>query len=260
MKKHRRSDPYTAEYRALKRENRALRRQIKSLQSKLDDSEHTQKDIRSLLKFNDKRDYYDNIAERKNTEILTRSENYLSYLYKTVKLSSIYGIFDRLITYFRRIRLIGTVVNVMTFILTLLRTGTMIIVYAVFILLFIPITILFSALVPMISVIFSPKSNKSMRERLSGKEIYIFNPSRNSGFEQSAFFSANAKSLANLESSAVLIVSPYFFKSIPNSKRENINFAVSKDEANIYFVRRYYYFILFKKVLKQHCKELIYIY
>lgn len=220
MKKHRRQNPYTAEYRALKRENRALRRQIKSLQLKLDSSERAQKDIRSLLKFNDKRDYYDNIAERKNTEMLTRSENYFVYLYKTVKFSSIYGIFDRLITYFRRIRLIGTVVNVMTFILTLLRTGTMIIVYAVLILLFVPITLLLSALVPTISVIFSSKSNKSMRAQLSGKEIYIFNPSRNSGFEESAFFSANVKSLANLDNSAVLIVSPYFLRAfrIPSVK------------------------------------------
>ncbi len=260
MKKHQRSDPDAAEYRALKRENRALRKQVKSLQSKLDSSERAQKDIRSLLKFNDKRSYYDNITERKNTEMLTRSDNYLSYLYKTVKLSSLYGIFDRLITYFRRIRLIGTVVNVMTFILTLLRTGTMIIVYGVLILLFIPITLLLSALVPTVSLILSPKSNKSMRELLSGKEVYIFNPSRSSGFEQSAFFSANTKSLASLENSAVLIVSPYFFKSIPNSARESINFAISKDDTNIYFVRRYYYFILFKKVLKKHCKELIYIY
>lgn len=260
MQKHQRSKTDTAEYRTLKRENRALRKQIKSLQIKLDNSEQAQKNIRSLLKLNDKHSYYDTIAERKNTEMLTRSDNYFTYLYKTVKLSSIYGIFDRLVTYFRRIRLIGTVVNVITFILTLLRTGTMIIVYGVLILLFIPITILLSALVPAFSMITSSKSNKLMKEQLSGKDVYIFNPSRSSDFEQSAFFSANVRSLAELDNSAVIVVSPYFLKSIPNSTRENINFSISKDAPNIYFIRRYYYFVLFKKVLQKYCKELIYIY
>lgn len=260
MKKRQRSKRAVAEYRNLKRENRALRRQIKSLQAKLDGSEQAPKDIRSLLKFNEKNNCYDNIAERKNAEMLTRSDNYLVYLYKTVKLSSVYGIFDRLITYFRRIKLIGTVVNIITFILTLLRTGTIIIVYGALILLFIPITLLLAALVPAISMILSPKSHKLMKERLASKNVYVFMPSRSSGFETSAFFNANARSLAELDESAVVIVSPYFFKSIPGTVRQNINLSTDQNTSNIYYVRRYYYFALFKKVLKKDCKELFYIY
>lgn len=260
MKKKQGSRKAAAECRILKRENRALRKQVKSLQARLDGSEQAQKDIRSLLKFNEKNSYCDNIAERKNSEMLTRSDNYLVYLYKTVKLSSVYGIFDRLVMYFRRIKLIGTVVNIITFILTLLRTGTIIIVYGVLILLFVPITLLIAALVPMVSMILSPKSHKLMREYLANKDVYVFNPSRSSGFETSAFFSSNTKSLAELENSAVIVVSPYFIKSTPKAVRKNINIAIDQSTPNIYYVRRYYYFALFKKVLKNDCKELFYIY
>ncbi len=171
-------------------------------------------------------------------------------LLTSVKEARPWQIWQSILAYFRRARAISFFFRLIGWILTLLRTGTLIILTTALFFVILPIAtaivigFLISAFLDM------KKSLSRLRKAIGERRVWVFFALGDFGWE-------NALSLAQNEGYLCLVVSPRWISSAGHgSRRFYLNLRVESE--NCYLVRRYFYLRLRKKLLRSDKTVLIY--
>lgn len=169
---------------------------------------------------------------------------FLGYAYDLFRNARIYTLWRSFLTYFRRLRMVAWTIKILSVILTVLETGALIILSTAIFLVLLPILTAFMLGVLLTALIESRKSNRIMKKALDGRQVYVLFLSKS----RNPFLKQNARAFAALENSAVVVVSPYWISGRGLTKNRFFC-TVRQEGADIYLVRRYYFFMLKKHVL-----------
>ena len=171
-----------------------------------------------------------------------RYRSFPAYAYDLVRSTQLVAAWQRILTLFRRVRLLTVTVRILTLLFSFLQAGTLLLLSTALLLVLLPLLLL--ALIVTLTVAFfqSGKSNRLLRERTSGRQIYVLFLDR----EHTPFFEGNVRSLAKGDA-VVLIVSP-FWLSGKGLRKKGFYSTVRQEEKNVYLLRRYYFFSMKKQV------------
>ncbi len=243
--------------RALKKENKILRSEIRRLSR--------------LLKTNmpaDNTAHYDTVmgkmwsAKEKETRAFS-SGNYIKYVWSKVTGGSIYSLWKKVMGYFRKFRLVSTIMRVISSILTVIGTGAFFIFVSGAVVFIIPFVLTFSAAVYFFGTVSRAKAMNELHRKLHGKNIYVFFPKKGRPFERGSSFRQTVDLIANGQSgdNFVVIVSPYLFSAV-GFGGDGVKFypVLRYEQENVCIIRNHSFFTLRKKILEPAEKRTSYIY
>ena len=191
-------------------------------------------------------------AESIANEKLTAHKYFAVYLYRIFTNAPLYLQWKRLLSYVRKFRTVAFILRVIGILVTVLETGALVILTTVVFLVLLPITAALMLGILVTARIDSMRANQKMKAALAGKKTYLLFLSR----DPSKFLFANAKSLAK-DGNAVVLVSPYWI-SPKGICKGRFYFTVRKERENLYLIRRYYFFSLRKRVLREEDTVIVY--
>lgn len=198
-------------------------------------------------------------ARRADDSTLAESKNLLAFCVSLIRGTEVFRIWEKLIKYVRRFRLVTAAFRLFPWILLLINTNTLL--YAVtgaalFLLPFVIIGLV--SLVASASIQYR-RLNAAMRQYLAEKTVYIFFPTRSGEFATGRFWRGNIIHSAAQKSTAVLVVSP-FLLSPRGLTDKGFYFNLRGEYPHIFLVRRHYFFSLRKNVLSRLSGRQFYIY
>lgn len=184
---------------------------------------------------------------------MTQHTTLYAYLRSCVRGATLYTQWQRLLAYVRRLRLVALLLRVTTMILTVIETGALVLLSTAIFLIVLPILIALMLGVLLTALLESRRTNRLLAKESEGKRVYLLFLPR----EESLFFLANAQSLSQKENTLVLVVSPYWLSA--KGLREGHFYCTAREEApRLYLIRRYYFFSLQKKVLRERSTVFLY--
>lgn len=176
--------------------------------------------------------------------------SYTRTLAAVIKASLPYKMFTKGLAYVRRFRILTYIASFLSYVLALVGTGAILLVY----LSVAAALLILSALALSVFLILAKKdtkrSNIYFAEKLSDKNVYIFFAGSARLIFQNGFFSQNALDFSQLENACVLIVTPALLskKGISHTN-EHFFFTSRKEGENIFIIRKFYYFSFKKRVI-----------
>lgn len=180
---------------------------------------------------------------------LLRHSTLTRYLFDRIRHATLYTELQRLLAYLRRIRMVAFLLRALSFFLTLLETGALVLVTTVLFVILLPIGLLLMLTLLFTALVQSIRTNRLLRQELSGRTVYVFFdvPDVGAG-EASRFFAQNALERSLQKDCACLCISPYWISSRGLFKK-GFYCTARKEAAHLYLVRRYYFFSLKRNVL-----------
>lgn len=226
-----------SEIRFLKKELRIKRKNQKRRSGKYTSGENT---------------FSDNEVFRSKSDILTiyRGSSYIKTLYAVVKNSAFYELFTRSLTLFRGFRIMTYVAGVIGYIIALIGTGALLLVYVSFL----AVILLIFFIILLNTVILAGAERKRANlyfERLCEFEkIYIFFTHRSQKYDQNSFFSLYISELADNSEIAILVVTSHLIsvKTFDGSTGKGY-LTFRRERKNVYMLRQHYYFSFKKEIL-----------
>lgn len=244
--------------RSLKKENRILKAEIKRL-SLL---------TRSDLRRESSREMPENKASKiwlqneKEASYLT-SGSYIKYLISKITGGSFYAFSKRIYEYFKKFRLISTIMRVTSSILTILGTGAFFIFISSAIVFIIPIILITAIAVYILGSASRASAFKKIRSACKKNNIYVFFPQKDKPFGEDSYFRKTLKDISNdtNKSNFIIVVSPYFLSSAGFSDGKEKFYSIARFESErICIVRQHAFFLLRRRVLQTSESKTIYIY
>ncbi len=175
---------------------------------------------------------------------LTAHRFFFGYAYDLLVHTSLYRQWQSLLRTVRRFRAVAFTLRVLTFVLTVVETGALVILSTAVFLVILPLATALTLGLLLTALLESKRTNRYFSKELTGKHVYVLFLSE----ESSLFFWQNAKSLAQDEQSAVIVVSPYWI-SAKGLRKAPFYCTARQEYPNLYLIRRYYFFRLRKQVL-----------
>ena len=173
---------------------------------------------------------------------------YPQYVYSTLRRSSLYRVWMRMVTYFRRFRLISVILRIGTNLVALIETSALLIFTATVFIIALPALLVLAASASIAALIQGARLNRRLSNRLEGKRVYVFFPPSPSEPRQNSVLHATLADLASHEQNAVFMVSPYYFSS--DTLGDNSPFFLLKQiPEGVCCIRKYYFFLLRRGVL-----------
>lgn len=165
------------------------------------------------------------------------------YLIGIVNASTPGRLVKKVTRFFRRVRLVRTVVAVGTAVITAVVLFPMYVVV-------LPIMLTLSGLTAFLSLFFAFRKNRQLRQELNGRHLYVLIATEDVCLHPDSFFVRNAHQLAHTPGCAVLVVSPH------NLRTQGLGgkglFVTARRECDdLYLVRKHYFFNLRRKVLRR---------
>ncbi len=180
----------------------------------------------------------------------SRRKSILGDLIASLKEARPFRVWQAILAYFRRARAVSFFFRALGRILTVLRTGTLLLLTTV--LFFIVLPLLLASLVGFLAAAFwdMKKSLSGLLTAIGERPVWVF-------FSVGAFGYGNAVSLSGDADRVCLIVSPHWIspKGI-GSRRFYLN--LRKEAENCYLIRRYFYLRLCKKLPASEKLTLVY--
>ncbi len=176
---------------------------------------------------------------------------------------SLFSLWKRVLEYFRKFRLVSTVLRVTTSILTILGTGAFFIFIYGALVFIVPLIIGFCAALYFFGTVSRTRALRELEKRLSGKRIYVFFPKKDRPFERGSAFRQTIEliSSSEKEQNFIIIVSPYLFSAVGVSGDFVKFYPVMRFESErICIIRRHSFFALRKRVLEPAESRTAYIY
>lgn len=183
---------------------------------------------------------------------LTAHRHFTAYLYHIFTHAPLYLHWKRLLAHVRRFRTVAFIFRVIGILITVLETGALVILTTVLFLILLPILSALMLGILITARVDSRRANQAMKTALEGKRTYLFFLPK----DTSAFFFANAQSLA-AKGAAVILISPYWI-SAKGFRKGHFYFTVRRESENIFLIRRYYFFSLRKNVLRGKDTVIVY--
>lgn len=175
---------------------------------------------------------------------LTAHRFFFGYAYDLIIHTSLYRQWQRLLRTVRRFRAVAVTLRILTFLLTVVETGALVILSTAVFLVILPLALALTLGLLLTALLESKQTNRYLSKVLAGKHVYVLFWSEDS----SSFFWQNARSLAQDEQCAVIAVSPYWISA--KGLRKSPFYCTARQEShNLYLIRRYYFFRLRKRVL-----------
>ena len=194
---------------------------------------------------------------------LVQETSYFGYLKKRLQTASLYSLWIRILTYFRRFRLISTVIKVVSYALTIVGTGAFFLAVTASTLILVPFVFIFFSFFLLSRLLTRKKKFESLARVLSGRTVYVFFPPPGYSFKEGVYFEKNVKILSQGSSgnNFVIIVSPYFIspKGIGGKKRPYYH-VLRYESENVCIVRRSSFFALRRNLLSHISTSIIYVY
>ena len=180
-----------------------------------------------------------------------QKRTYFGFLAKIVTDSSLFGFFSRMVAYMRRLQVVRIVATVLTVILT---TAVVSAVYVAAL----PFLIAATAIGLIVAGLTSRVMNRIMRRELTGRRVRVFIAPDRLSLDRDSFYIRNLHSMAE-EGVSVILVSPSTFSSKGLGGRGPY-FTARREAADLYIVRKHYYFLLRRRVLDVVCKSVTEVY
>ena len=198
MSKHERKD---RKIRELRKETRRLRLENSILRKRLGSL-----DTEGLLAIQGRRLFFEDTAKRAS---LFSKRSFSAFLIASFKLGSLFSLYKRLVLIVRRYTLITTTLKILAFILGIIQSGAIIVLFTGAAAIALPITLVFSYVLLVISFIFEKRLTKKTRAIVFGKKISVFFPPRHKALERDSYFRKMVRDAASDADSVAVIVSPY---------------------------------------------------
>lgn len=181
----------------------------------------------------------------------SKRRGFFSDLLSVIKEARAYRLWQKILTALRRVRLISLFLHIFGWVSTLLQTGTLVILTTVLLFLILPIFLVFLICLAATALIDSRRSIRRLSEHLKDKQVYVFFCANGN------FGIQNACALASDPHIAVLTISPYWIgaKGLLSNKRY-VN--MRQDGERLFLIRRYFYFAVRKRILKNGRTTLVY--
>lgn len=236
----------------LKRENAGLNRRINELENEINR-------LRFDMGFEVGKDDISKLwyQEVKRASAMS-SRGYLGYVASSVKGTSVWSFFRKGIRHFRRFRLLSFLFRMATKIAVFAESGVALVAWLSFSLFMLPFILVLAIVTFIIGIFRSRKTNGILLEKLRDKKVYVLFADRKQlpkNRDQESFLRKNAEDLAR-DGSVVVVVSPYYFSS--RGLGEDRAYVTARREfEGVYIVRKNYFFMLRRRVIKTVAAEIV---
>lgn len=234
-----------AENKLLRAENALLYEELRALNK---NALTTEKQRRILL---------ESTAAR--AELFSR-KGFASFLVGSFKLRSLFSFYRRLVYIVKKYTFITTTLKILTFILGVLQSGAIIVLFTGTMAITLPLTLIFSYTAIVLSFIFRKRLTKRTRDMILGKSVTVFFPPRSRAFEKSSYFRRMVYEAAKKRNSLSVIVSPYAVSAAGISGKRTPFLAIRQEGERIIIMRSHYFFTFKKKILSRHKKNITFIF
>lgn len=191
------------------------------------------------------------LAETAVTAQRFRKRTYFSFLARIVADSSLFEFATRVIAYVRRLQVVHVVATVLTVILT---TAVVSAVYVAAL----PFLIVAAAAGLLIARLTSHSMNRKMRRLLAGRRVRVFIAPHQLSLDRDSLYLRNLHAMVE-EGVSVILVSPSAFSNKGLGGRGPY-FTARREAADLYIVRRNYFFMLRRRVLDEVCQDVTLVY
>lgn len=165
------------------------------------------------------------------------------YLIGIVNASTPGRLVRKVTRFFRRVRLVRTVVAIGTAVITAVVLFPMYVVV-------LPIMLALSGLTAFLSLFFAFRKNRQLRQELDGRHLYVLVATEDVCLHPDSFFAQNARQLAHTPGCAVLVVSPHNLRT-QGLGGKGLFLTARRECDDLYVVRKHYFFNLRRKVLRR---------
>lgn len=178
---------------------------------------------------------------------------FFGFAYDVFTHTSLYTQWQAFLTLLRRFRTLVFLWRVLTVLFTIIETGALVLLTTAIFLVLLPLATSLMLGILITALLESRRTNRQMSKLLDEKQVYVLFLSQ----KDNPFLEQNARLLSHAENSAVIVVSPYLVS--PRGLCERGFYCTARREGeNLYLIRRYYYFSLWKHVLRG--KQVAYLY
>ena len=232
--------------RALKKENRILRAEIKRLNqiiranAESREAKQTKSTDAMLIWYK---------QEREAT--LFSSPTYLKYLISKITGGSLFAFSKRAMGYFRKFKLVSSFMRIISSALAIIGTGAFFIFISGAVVFIVPFVVAFSASLYFIGTVWRTSAFRAIERAIAKRSVYVFFPSQKGPFCKGSAFRNTLDIISNdTESqSFIIIVSPYVFSSVGFSdEKERFYPIVRFEKSNVCILRKHSFFLLRKKI------------
>lgn len=237
---------------ALKDENRILRSEVNRLQRLIKTLSSTSKTVAESNSETQKR-----WSDIKKESVLFSGGSYIKYTVSKITGGSVFSLWKQVSGYFRKFRLISTVMRVVSSLLTILGTGAFFIFISGALVFIIPIIVIFSASLYVFGTVSRSKAFKELKSQLDEKKVYVFFPQKGRPFESDSCFNRTIDMISCENDNFTIIVSPYIFSSV--GSRHGYYTVLSFKAQNVCLIRKHSFFSLRKRLLEPAKKQIVYI-
>ena len=168
---------------------------------------------------------------------------FLVDVYHRLRDTSFYLHWSRLLTLFRRLRVVTLTVRIFSFFFAVLQTGTLVLLSATVLLVVVPLLLTSALVILLCAAIAAHRTNQILAQKLTGQRVCILFPTR----LDSPFLIQHIMDMRE-RGYVLVLVSPHLFSPTGTWKRRFYTTA-REERAMVFLVRRYYYFSLKKRVL-----------
>ncbi len=221
------------EIRRLRRENRHLRRYVES--SAEHDGRHSSPE-EALL------------ASMTQQSRLIDAAGYPRYLYDSLRRSSPFRIWSRVMTYFRRFRFLSVIFRAAAQIIAFIETSAILIVTSTIFVVTLPLLLIALLASSIVTRTRGRRLNRRLAAELKDKRIFVFFPSASPEPGYGSVMHATVEQLGGREGCVCFVVSPHTVSSRIFGQR-GMFFLMRQPSENVFYIRRSYYFLLRRDVL-----------
>ena len=241
--------------RELTRENALLRREISTLKNELQQQSAS---TRRVVKRRDSvRSIFLHQARRENT---FSQESFFPYFRHALKNASLFRGYSQIINTVKRLTFITTTIQVVLFILTVLKSGVIFLISTSAFIIAFPFTMLLSGIGAFLTFLGSKKATRINHPLLKNKNVCVFFPAKRSVLREDSYFSGFVRSMSQKPNTVCVVVTQGFFFSKGISGKRKYFFTSRLDGENIIIIRKHYYFKLKNKIIKKYSDKLTEIY
>lgn len=178
------------------------------------------------------------------------NSSYFKIIIAMIKASWFWRAWIFILTYFRRLRLLSYIASLIAYLIALVGTGALLLVYLSATALFLIAAALLFVLFIIVASADVKKANHVLLDAFRDKELYMFFQSGNEA--KCGFFAKNVLDFSNIPNANVLIVT----NSIFFARGAHRFLALRQIRKNVFVIRKFYYFTFKKRVLPHLSKRI----
>lgn len=172
---------------------------------------------------------------RKNREISARGNAFFD-IFRAVSGTATVRLWMEILSYLRRFRMLRMILQIIGWVVTLLRAGTLIVLTTIVFFVLLPLLAVLLVIVPLIALLDRRKSKRRLSEVLSdSREVVFF-------FTDGPVTAQSAADLAR-DGRTVLLVSPHWISGrATNGSSARFYVNLRRESERVFLIRRYFYF------------------